>query len=60
MLLHRLNKVEVQGFRSFGSARQAPSLPDTIAVFWGGNSQGKTSLAEALEFLFREALNYWS
>jgi predicted ATP-dependent endonuclease of OLD family len=52
MLLHRLNKVEVQGFRSFGNARQTPSLPDTIAVFWGGNSQGKTSLAEAIEFLF--------
>jgi RecF/RecN/SMC N terminal domain len=52
MPLHRLNKLEIQGFRSFGNVRQSPELPDSIAVFWGGNSQGKTSLAEAIEFLF--------
>jgi hypothetical protein len=52
MLPHRLIRLEVQGFRSFGKVRQTMDLPETIAVFWGGNSQGKTSLAEALEFLF--------
>jgi hypothetical protein len=52
MPLHRLHKLEIQGFRSFGTVRQSLDLPDTIAVFWGGNSQGKTSLAEAIEFLF--------
>lgn len=52
MPLHRLNRIEVQGFRSFGVARQTPDLHPSIVVFWGGNSQGKTSFAEALEFLF--------
>lgn len=52
MPLHRLNRIEIQGFRSFGVARQTPDLDPSIVVFWGGNSQGKTSFAEALEFLF--------
>jgi hypothetical protein len=47
----RLRKIDVQGFRAFGTSRQTISLPDTVTVLWGGNSQGKTSLAEALEFL---------
>ena len=47
----RISKIELQGFRSFGQARQTINLPDSVAVFWGGNSQGKTSLVEALEFL---------
>jgi len=47
----RLRKIKIQGFRSFGSARQTIDLPDTITALWGGNSQGKTSLAEAIEFL---------
>lgn len=46
-----LKKIELQGFRSFGSGAQSFELPPTIAVFWGGNSQGKSSLAEAMEFL---------
>lgn len=47
----RFSKIELQGFRSFGHARQTIELPDSLAIFWGGNSQGKTSLVEALEFL---------
>lgn len=46
-----LKKIELQGFRSFGTGAQSFELPATIAVFWGGNSQGKSSLAEAMEFL---------
>lgn len=47
----RITRIELQGFRSFGQARQILDLPDSVAVLWGGNSQGKTSFAEALEFL---------
>ena len=50
-MLPRLKRIEVQGFRSFGSSRQSVELSDTVSAFWGGNSQGKTSLAEAFEFL---------
>ena len=48
----RIRRLEIQGFRSFGRAAQGFDLSDTVAVIWGGNSQGKTSLAEAVEFLF--------
>ncbi len=51
MTKSRLTRIELQGFRSFGQARQILDLPDSVAVLWGGNSQGKTSFAEALEFL---------
>jgi hypothetical protein len=47
----RITRIELQGFRSFGQARQTLDLPEGIAVLWGGNSQGKTSFVEALEFL---------
>ena len=47
----RITRIELQGFRSFGQARQVIDLPESVAVLWGGNSQGKTSFAEALEFL---------
>lgn len=47
----RIKKLRVAGFRSFGQTHQVAEPADTISVFWGGNSQGKTSLAEALEFL---------
>jgi len=52
MPLPHLRKLEVQGFRSFGTGRQSFDVSDTVTVLWGGNSQGKSSLAEALEFLF--------
>jgi hypothetical protein len=48
----RLQKLDLQGFRSFGTGRQTFNLSPTVTVVWGGNSQGKTSLAEGLEFLF--------
>jgi hypothetical protein len=47
----RLRKIEIQGFRSFGTSRQSIDLAETVSALWGGNSQGKTSLAEAIEFL---------
>src|SRR5262245_54734809 len=47
----RISKLEVQGFRAFGRAVQTLDLPSLLAVVWGPNSQGKTSLAEAVEFL---------
>jgi recombinational DNA repair ATPase RecF len=47
----RITRIELQGFRSFGQSRQILDLPDSVAALWGGNSQGKTSFAEALEFL---------
>lgn len=36
----RLNRIEVVGFRSYGQSAQSVDLPQTAAVFWGGNSQG--------------------
>jgi AAA domain len=47
----RIQRIEIQGFRGFGTSAQSVALPDSVAVLWGGNSQGKTSLAEAIEFL---------
>ncbi len=47
----RLKSLSVKGFRVFGAAEQTLNLPVDIAVVWGPNSKGKTSLAEAFEFL---------
>lgn len=49
--LVRLKSLRVHGFRSFGQEPQALLIDSDIAVVWGPNSQGKTSLAEAIEFL---------
>jgi recombinational DNA repair ATPase RecF len=46
----RLNWVEICGVRSFG-IEQSLIFDEEVAVIWGGNSQGKTSVAEAIEFL---------
>lgn len=46
----RLKWVEVRGLRSFG-IEQSLIFDEEIALVWGGNSQGKTSVAEAVEFL---------
>lgn len=46
----RLNRFKIKGFRAFGEP-QCLDLPGPMAVVWGPNSQGKTSLAEAIEFL---------
>lgn len=51
MMQPQISRIELQGFRSFGKIRQIFEPSPTISVLWGGNSQGKTSLAEALEFL---------
>ena len=47
----RIRKLSVKGFRAYGANVQTLSLPSDIAVIWGANSKGKTSLAEAFEFL---------
>lgn len=47
----RIRSLSVQGFRSYGLPVQTLNLPSDIAVVWGPNSKGKTSLAEAFEFL---------
>ena len=47
----KIKKIEIQGFRSFGKSLQSLDLNSLIACLWGPNSQGKTSLGEALEFL---------
>ena len=46
----RLKWVEVCGLRSFG-VEQSLVFDEEIALVWGGNSQGKTSVAEAIEFM---------
>jgi len=46
-----LQYLEVCGFRSFGADPQRIDLPASLIVIHADNSQGKTSLAEALEFL---------
>lgn len=51
MTLCKINKLEIQGFRAFGRNPQTLEFPSLLAAVWGPNSQGKTSLAEAVEFL---------
>jgi hypothetical protein len=51
MTLCKINKLEIQGFRAFGRNPQTLEFPSLLAAIWGPNSQGKTSLAEAVEFL---------
>jgi hypothetical protein len=47
----RLLWVEIRGFRAFGTEPRRLALDAPLIVVHAGNSQGKTSLAEALEFL---------
>jgi hypothetical protein len=47
----RIKKLEILGFRAFGRNAQTLEFPSLLAAVWGPNSQGKTSLAEAIEFL---------
>ena len=51
MTTPRINKIEIQGFRAFGKNCQTLAFGAPIAAVWAPNSQGKTSLAEAFEFL---------
>ncbi|WP_432489511.1 AAA family ATPase [Kineococcus sp. SYSU DK018] len=43
--------LELRGFRSFGTEARRMDLDAPLVVIHAGNSQGKTSLAEAVEFL---------
>lgn len=43
--------VEVRGFRSFGTEARRLDIDTPLSVIHGGNSVGKSSLAEAMEFL---------
>ena len=47
----KIKKIEIQGFRAFGRKRQTLTFGSLLAAVWAPNSQGKTSLAEAFEFL---------
>ena len=47
----RVRSLSVKGFRAYGATEQTLNLPGEITVVWGPNSKGKTSLAEAFEFL---------
>ncbi len=47
----KIKWIEINGFRSFGDGPQRIEFGSPIAVAWGPNSQGKTSIAEAVEFL---------
>ncbi|MGY3128088.1 hypothetical protein ACVWW9_001587 [Agrococcus sp. UYP33] len=43
--------IEARGFRAFGTEVRRLDLSGPLVVIHAGNSQGKTSLAEAVEFL---------
>lgn len=47
----RIRSLTVKGFRAYGAAEQTLNVPAELAAVWGPNSKGKTSLAEAFEFL---------
>lgn len=47
----KIVSLEVRGFRAFGATAAHFALDAPLTVAHGGNSQGKTSLAEAVEFL---------
>jgi hypothetical protein len=47
----RLVSLEIRGFRAFGTEARTLDLDAALVVVHAGNSQGKTSLAEAIEFL---------
>ena len=48
----KIERLSIQGFRSFGGNTEKLEFNAPISVIWGPNSGGKTSLAEAIEFLF--------
>lgn len=53
----KLKKIKIKGFRSFGADIQELDLSESANFIWGGNSQGKTSLTEALEFLLTGSIS---
>lgn len=48
----KISYIEVAGFRSYGAASQRIDLTSALTVVHADNSQGKTSFAEAVEFLY--------
>lgn len=48
----RIDYIEIAGFRSYGTDSQRITFSSDLAVIHADNSQGKTSFAEAVEFLF--------
>lgn len=53
----RLRIIEVKGFRSFANEPQTLELSENVNFIWAGNSQGKTSFTEALEFLLTGSIS---
>lgn len=51
MTAPRIKSLSIKGFRAYGAAEQTLNLTTDLAVVWAPNSKGKTSLAEAFEFL---------
>jgi hypothetical protein len=47
----RLRSLTIQGFRAFGATPQTINCNGPLTVVFGNNSQGKSSLVEAIEFL---------
>jgi chromosome segregation ATPase len=47
----KLRSLTVRGFRSFGAKAQTLECEGALTVVFGSNSQGKSSLVEATEFL---------
>lgn len=47
----KIKRLEIKGFRAFGKEVQRLEFNGPIALIYAPNSQGKTSLAEAIEFL---------
>src|ERR1700676_2308970 len=48
----RLLNLTIRNFRGFGNAITSISLDGDLVLFFGPNGFGKTSLAEAVEWLF--------
>jgi hypothetical protein len=51
----KVKYLEICGFRAFGTSPQRLEFDSPLAVIHADNSQGKTSLAESVEFLFTGA-----
>ena len=47
----KIRSLTVKGFRAYGASPQTLNLSTRTAAVWGPNSTGKSSLAEAFEFL---------
>jgi len=48
----KIKWIEIHGFRAFGAEAQRLDFDGDLHLIWGPNSQGKTSISEAFEFLF--------